>query len=68
MQKVFELFSIDQFLQKLFFKIGRKRNGIDKLLANSRTYPFFFFLVLDVAVFDTDFAAIGFLKNFENTP
>ncbi len=63
MQKLLELFGFDQFLQKLFFRLGFERFGINKLLPNLLAQPLLFFFALNMTVFDADFSALGAAQN-----
>src|SRR5262245_22957042 len=65
-QETFELFGGDQLPKKPFLNFNRKRLGLDERESELFTYPKFLFLALDVAVFDTNFAAINSLKNLKN--
>ena len=66
MQELLELFGLDKFLQELRFNLGGQRLGVDELLADLAADPFLFFFALDVAVFDTDLAAVGTTQDAED--
>ena len=66
-QKLLELFRLDQLLQQLLFGLDSQRLSIDELLADLLPDPGFLLVALNMAVFDTDLAAIGFAKNLEDT-
>src|SRR5436190_22858553 len=67
MQKLFELLRFDQFFQQLDPNFGRQRLLVDELFAYLSADPFFFFLALNMTIFDTDLPAISLAQNVENS-
>src|SRR2546421_1982166 len=65
-QETLELFGCNQFRKKLLFDFGRERFWINELLANLFAYPEFLFLALNVAILNTDLAAVCTAQYFQN--
>src|SRR5690606_16786037 len=53
-QELLELFGFDQLLEQLFLYVVADRRGIDEMLADLATDPFFFRAAAKVPIFDTD--------------
>ena len=67
MQELLELLGLDQLLQQFFLGLGVERLGVDKLLADLRADPVFFFFALDMAIFDADLSAVRVAQDVEDS-
>src|SRR6185295_16896602 len=65
-QKTFKLFRRDQFPEQTFLYFNRNRFRLDELAPDLLANPLLLFFTLNVAILDTDLAAVSTLKNVEN--
>src|SRR5205823_4635552 len=65
-QKALELLGGNQFPENLLLDFDGDRLGMNQLAANLLAQPEFFFLTLNVAILDADFAAVRALHNVQN--
>src|SRR5260370_39984272 len=65
-QKALELLGGNQFPKNLFLNFNGDWLGINQLAAYLFAQPEFFFLALNVAILDADFAAVCTLQNVQN--
>ena len=65
-QKALELLSGNQFPKNLFPGLDINRFGLNKLAANLFAQPKFFFLALNVSIFDTNLAAVSPLQDVQD--
>ena len=65
-QKALELLSGNQFPKNLFPGLDINRFGLNKLPANLFAQPKFFFLALNVSIFDTNLATVSPLQDIQD--